>query len=261
MNILFITQEDPFYIRIFFEEFLEKYIDKESVKGVVLAPTMGKKTIFALAKQMYDFYGLYDFIFMGFRYVYYNVGNMLPDKFVSRKFFSISKVCKYYNVPVYNIKNINDASFIERIKKMNLDLIVSVAAPQVFHEELIKLPNKGCINIHNSKLPKYRGMLPNFWQMYHGEKSVGTTIHQINAALDDGEILLQKDTPIAKNETLDSLIKKTKKYGANMMIEAIKGIDQGTLKSISNKKEDSTYFSFPTREQVREFKRKGFRLL
>jgi methionyl-tRNA formyltransferase len=73
-------------------------------------------------------------------------------------------------------------------------------------------------------------MLPNFWQMFHGEKTVGTTIHYINTGLDDGEILMQKETSIGENESLDSLIRKTKKFGAEMMVEAIAGIKTGSLK-------------------------------
>ena len=147
------------------------------------------------------------------------------------------------------------------IRQLNLDLIVSVAAPQVFKSALIAVPRIGCINIHNAKLPKYRGMLPNFWQMYHGEKSVGTSIHRINDKIDDGDILLQKETPIQPGETLDSLIRRTKKIGANMMIEAIEGLKSGLLQPIVNSSAQATYFGFPSKNDVSEFRRKGGRLI
>jgi len=144
---------------------------------------------------------------------------------------------------------------------MDIDLDISVAAPQIFKEKLIKLPSRGCINIHNSKLPKYRGMLPNFWQMFNGEKAVGTTIHFINAGIDDGDILFQKETPIEPGESLDSLIKRTKKLGAIFMIDAVLSLKQGPVKPLPNRKEEATYFTFPTKEQAKEFRKRGYKLL
>jgi len=260
-NILMITQDDPFYVREFFEEFLKKYPRPEEIRGVVISPAMGKKTFGQLLKQMYDFYGLNDFVRMGFRYAFYKTGEIVSRSIPLGRSYSIAQVCNRHKVPVLHRASINSEGFLSEIKKLDLDLIISVAAPQIFKEKLIGIPRKGCINIHNSKLPKYRGMLPNFWQMFHGEKSVGTTIHYINAGLDDGEILMQKETAIGENESLDSLIRRTKKFGAEMMIEAIAGIKTGSLKPRPNPKENSTYFTFPTRKDVREFRRKGYRLV
>ena len=104
-------------------------------------------------------------------------------------------------------------------------------------------------------------MMPNFWQMYHDEKKVGITVHEINAGIDDGRIILQREVDIEPGETLDGLIKRTKRMGAHLMIEAIEMIRTGTVKYTENEKSQGTYFSFPTSEEVREFKRKGKRLV
>ena len=104
-------------------------------------------------------------------------------------------------------------------------------------------------------------MLPNFWQMYHGEKAVGTTIHRINASLDDGDILLQRESPVEPGETLEALIQRTKRDGARLMIEAVEDIRDGRIQPLPNNAAEATYFSFPTRAQVREFKARGYRLL
>jgi len=119
----------------------------------------------------------------------------------------------------------------------------------------------GCINIHNAPLPKYRGMLPNFWQMYHDERAIGITIHEINPKIDEGRIILQKHVAIRPNETLDSLIKRTKRIGAHFMIEAINMIKAGSVTYLENDPEKGSYFSFPTREDVKEFKRRGKRIM
>jgi len=260
-NILMITQEDPFYVRLFFEEFFKNYGSIDEIKGVVIAPTMGKKSFTQLLKQMYGFYGAFDFLKMGTKYAYYKLCDKASRTLPLKGFYSIEQLCRRYGVPVMHRAKVNSEEFLEEIKKLDLDLIISVAAPQIFKAPLIAIPKEGCINIHNSKLPKYRGMLPNFWQMYHGEKVVGTTVHMINAGVDDGEILVQKETEIRPGESLDSLICKTKRFGAAVMMEVIAGLKAGSLKPRPNSKEDATYFTFPTRQDVAEFRRRGNRLL
>ncbi|MFQ5736275.1 MAG: methionyl-tRNA formyltransferase [Thermodesulfobacteriota bacterium] len=260
-NILMITQEDPFYVRLFFEEFFRNYGSIDEIKGVVIAPTMGKKSFKKLLKQMYGFYGAFDFFKMGFRYACYKLCDRASRTIPLKGFYSIEQLCRRYGVPVMHRSNVNSDAFLKDIKKLDLDLIISVAAPQIFKEKLIAVPKESCINIHNSKLPKYRGMLPNFWQMYHGEKAVGTTVHRINAGVDDGDILIQKETEIQSGESLDSLICRTKRFGAAVMMEAIDGIKAGSLKPMPNSKEEATYFTFPTRQDVAEFRRRGNRLL
>jgi methionyl-tRNA formyltransferase len=260
-HILFITQEDPFYVRLFFEEFFKRYDPTEDVKGVIVAPTMGKKSVKKLIRQMYDFYGPVDFVRIGARYAWHKTCDLLSRVVPLRRFHSISQVCRHYNVPVNACANINGEEFLETLRQMDLDLIISVAAPQIFKEPLIRIPRHGCINIHNAKLPKYRGMLPNFWQIFHGETSVGTTIHRINAGIDDGEILLQKETPLLNGESLDSIIRRTKTLGGQFMIEAINGLKRHSLTPLPNPSKDSTYFSFPTKQDVLEFKKRGHRLI
>ena len=257
----FITQDDPFYVRIFFEDFIRDCETRSEIQAVVIAPAMGKKSFVGLLRQMYNFYGALDFLRVGIRYVWYRVASRLPPALRRGRFFSIEQVCKHYGVPVMYARNINDPDFVASLASWNLDLIISVAAPQVFRAGLIALPRLGCVNIHNSKLPKYRGMLPNFWQMLHGEKAVGTTIHRINSGIDDGDILLQTETPIEHNESLDSLIRRTKRASARLMLDVLRQLRSGSVHPVPNRKEDATYFSFPTHSDVKAFRRQGFRLL
>lgn len=261
LRFAFVTQDDPFYVRIFFEEFFGRCEDRTEVQVVVIAPAMGKRRLPALVRQMYQFYGLANFLRVGTKYVLYKLGAIAPAWMRGRRFFSVEQVCNHYGVDVLHVEDINSREFHGAVRAWNLDLIISVAAPQIFQPGLIGVPRKGCINIHNSKLPKYRGMLPNFWQMYHGERAVGTTIHWINADIDDGDILLQAETPMAPGETLDSLIARTKRLGAGLMVEALRQIRSGEAQKTKNNKEDATYYRFPTRADVQEFHRRGYRLL
>ncbi len=258
-RFILMTQEDPFYVRLFFEEFLACYPKRNEIAAVVIAPAMGKRSLGKLIRQMYNFYGAWDFLRMGMRYAYYKVRSRLPVW--KGGFYSIRQVCERYGIPALGVTDVNSPECLAALRALAPDLIVSVAAPQVFKADLIALPRLGCINIHNSKLPKYRGMLPNFWQMYHGEKAVGTTIHRINARLDDGEILLQQESEIGGGETLDALIRRTKRQGARLMIEAIDGLKRGTLIPLPNPAVEATYFPFPKKQDVKQFRKMGYRII
>jgi methionyl-tRNA formyltransferase len=261
IRILFITQDDPFYVRLFFEEFFRNYARKEEIAGVVIAEAMGKKSIGRLARQMYGFYGLKDFFKVGIKYAFYKVMAATGTSLIAGKHFSLTQLCNGYGIEVIPGSDVNGKKFLEGLQALRPDLIISVAAPVIFKRELISLPRLGCINIHNGMLPHYRGMLPNFWQMYHDEKQVGITVHEINENLDDGRILVQEKVDILPHETLDSLIRRTKLLGAHIMARAIAALRDGTVVYRDNPAFEGSYFPFPTSEHVREFKRSGKRLI
>lgn len=260
-RILFITQDDPFYVRFFFEEFFKAYRRLDEIQGAVIAQTMGKKSKFKLARQMYDFYGWLDFFRMGVRYAAYKSLAATTICMRPKSIYSIAQLCENHCIQVIHETAINAKSFLDRLEEMNPDLIISVAAPVIFKKDLIEFPKHGCINIHHAPLPNYRGMMPNFWQLYHGEKSVWITIHEINPGIDEGRIIMQKGVDIIPGETLDSLIKRTKKIGAHMIIEAINLIKYGKVDYKENPVNEGSYFSFPTREDVKEFKRRGHKII
>ncbi len=261
LSLLFITQDDPFYVKLFFEEFLSAYPNREEIKGIVIGEAMGKKSPLKLATQMYHFYGAADFFRVGAKYALNKVLSRIPPSLAGNCGYSIGQLFRRYKIPVMHEADINAPSFLGAVEKLQVDVIVSVAAPVIFREPLIRLAKKGCVNIHNGKLPKYRGMLPNFWQMYYDEKTAGITVHEINPKIDDGRIILQREVDIPPSETLESLIRKTKRIGARVMIEALDAIRAGSVQYKENKAAEGSYFSFPTREDVREFKNRGKRLL
>jgi methionyl-tRNA formyltransferase len=260
-NIVFITQDDPFYVRCFFEEFFKIYPYPKEIKTVVIQSSMGKKSTWALVKQMYTFYGLIDFFRMGLRYAGWKTLSRLNRFYEKSEWFDLKQLCETRNIEVLRQKDILESEFLAELRSRNLDLIISVAAPTIFHKELIDLPRLGCINIHHAPLPRYRGMMPNFWQLYNGEKEVGITIHKINPKVDQGEIILQRQVPIKPGESLDALIKRTKQLGAHFMVEAIEMVRKGRVQFKENRPEEGSYFSFPTREDVRKFRAMGYKLL
>jgi methionyl-tRNA formyltransferase len=185
----------------------------------------------------------------------------LSHVYPKSEWLDLRQLCRAQNIEVLYQNGLHQPEFLDKLRRQNLDLIISVAAPTIFKQELIDIPRLGCINIHHAPLPRYRGMMPNFWQLYHGEKTVGITIHKINSKIDEGEIILQRQVLINPIESLDALIKRTKRLGAHYMVEAIKMIRNGRVRYKKNRPEEGSYFSFPKREDVRKFRGMGYRLL
>ena len=260
-RFIFITQDDPFYVRCFFEEFFRIYPDSKDVQAVLIQSPMGKKSTWSLIKQMYAFYGLIDFFKMGFRYFKTKSLSKLTYVYPKSEWADLKRLCQAQNVNLLYQNSLHQPEFLDKLRRQNLDLIISVAAPTIFKQELIDIPRLGCLNIHHAPLPRYRGMMPNFWQLYHGEKTVGITIHKINSKIDEGEIILQRQVLVNPSESLDTLIKRTKRLGAHYMVEAIKMIRNGKARYKKNRPEEGSYFSFPKREDVRKFRGMGYRLL
>lgn len=264
MKIIFFTQEDPFYVKIFFDEFFKHYQSLDEIKAVVISHTMGKKSLFDLAKQMYGLYGPFNFIRIGFKFAYYK---LMSKKQTNKnksggilKTYSIKQTAKAYGIKVIERSDLNSGNFRNLIKQYDADLFISIAAPIIFKEQLRKIPKLDCFNIHNAPLPKYRGMLPNFWQLYHGEKEANITIHRISQGIDTGDIIAQNFLPIDPDETLNDLIIKTKKKNAWMIMDVIEEFRNGTIE-YKKMQEGGSYFTFPTRKDLKEFGKRGKKVM
>ena len=266
LKVLLVTQDDPFFTPIFFRELLKNNIsDKFELKGIIIQPPLGKKSLKKLIKQMYDFYGMFNFLILGTKFLVYKILNYVAVKIFNGKFpgvFSVEHILRKKNLNIINIKNINSKKSLDFLRAMNIDIIFSIAASQIFKKDILELPGMGCFNIHTSKLPKNRGMMPNFWSLYNYDKEPvsAITIHKMNAKLDDGEILLQNEFKLNPEESLEKLIKKTKKMSANLFLKAIELLTNQEEKFIQNHAELATYHTFPVKDDVKKFKAKGLKL-
>ena len=213
LNIILVTQDDPFYLPTFFEQFTKVHNDTDiNVLGVVIQAPLGKKSITKLAKQMYEFYGLINFFIIGCKYVIYKLLNAVAIKVFDGKFpgkYSVRHVLKKNGWDILKYKNVNGKYFLKYANDNNVDLIVSVGGSQKFKTKVLNTPKYGCINIHNSKLPKNRGVLPTFWAMmdYENDDSTAMSVFKMDEDWDSGLIIKQKE------KCLD-MLKKTrlKKY-------------------------------------------------
>jgi methionyl-tRNA formyltransferase len=260
MRIVFITQDDSFYIGRLFRALLEQCGDEFDIRRAVICRTMGKSTR-KLAAELLDFYGPVDFVRMGARYATNRALAMLVGSWNSRWPISLSQLFLAHGVPTLHCQNVNARATVEAIGREEPDLIVSVAAPQVFKRRLLEVPRVACINIHTARLPQYRGMMPNFWVLYHGDQRSAITVHTMDKEIDKGATVLQREFDILPDESLDQLIKRTKTMGASCLLAAMRKIKQHGIVALDPPDIEPSYFSFPSREHVTQLRSTGRRLL
>jgi methionyl-tRNA formyltransferase len=170
-------------------------------------------------------------------------------------------LCRSYAIPYAVIGTPNGPEVLQDVQERAADAIISVACPYILKEHLLSLPSRGCINIHHAPLPRYKGMMPTFWQMFNGERSVGITIHYMSEKVDEGSVLLQDSLEIDPGESLDRLIRRSKRYGARCMVRVLRELNAGTQRAVPLNAAESTYFTFPTIKEIRQFHRRGLRAI
>lgn len=133
------------------------------------------------------------------------------------------------NLQVYQpVKARNNPEFLEEVKKLNPDLICVVAYGKILPQELLDIPQYGCVNVHGSLLPEYRGAAPIQWAVLNGDKKTGVTTMFMNAGMDTGDMILKEEVEIGKDETTGELWDRLKTIGANLLIKTVKEIENGT---------------------------------
>ena len=170
-----------------------------------------------------------------------------PDKPQGRKQIMTPPAVKAraleLGLDVYQPVSFKDGEAAELLEKLAPELIVVVAYGKLIPQRVLDIPKYGCINVHASLLPKLRGAAPIQWSVINGEKETGVTTMQLDAGLDTGDILLVKKTEIEPNETSGELFDRLKVLGAELLIETINAILDGTLNPIKQDDSQSTYAS------------------
>jgi methionyl-tRNA formyltransferase len=257
MRIAIVTQDEPFYLPAFLERIAQAR-GKDVVAMIILKPFDEK--LLDTVRRAYNLYGPWEFLIYGFRFVWLKAMNVVSRFLPLGGPWSAADVARRHGIPVYRPENINVPAFLAVLsQEIQPDIIVSVAASQIFKKDILALPRYGCINVHTAPLPRYRGMLPTFWVLLNGEKETAVTVHYMTERLDDGDIIRQEPVPILADDTLDSLIRRTKRFGAEALLQALEDIEQGKVVCKPNDASQATYFSFPTRKDAQRFRALGRR--
>ncbi|MCH5262174.1 MAG: methionyl-tRNA formyltransferase [Lachnospiraceae bacterium] len=146
-----------------------------------------------------------------------------------------------HNIPVFQPVKIKAAEAVEILRTYDADIFVVAAFGQILSEEILTMPKFGCVNIHASLLPKYRGAAPIQWAIINGEKTTGVTIQQMNQGIDTGDILMKSEVAIDAKETGDSLHDKLALAGAKLIVEALSKIESGEVIPVKQNDEESSY--------------------
>ena len=184
-------------------------------------PDFAEKSLRAICEANYDVLGV--------------VTNQ--DKPKGRGMKMVASPVKEYaisqNLNVYQPEKVrNNVEFLDEVKKLNPDLICVVAYGKILPKEILDIPKFGCINVHASLLPKYRGAAPIQWAVLNGDKETGVTTMYMDVGMDTGDIILSEKVKIGEDETTGELWDRLSKVGTNLLIETIKQIESGTAPRI-----------------------------
>lgn len=251
-EVVIVTQDDPFYMPVFFETLFERLEGRVEVSRVVFLRPFDETTL-DLAKRMYEFYGPQNFLRQGVSYATRKTLDTLGVRS-----YSVASLAEEYGIPTETRETVNSAEFRDVLD--GTDVLLSAASPEIFDADVLGTPEWGCLNVHTAALPKYRGMMPTFWALYHGDDEIGITVHTMTEEIDKGRAVRTDSFAVADDDTLDDVIRRGKVYGGRLAAAALHDIveDGVTMDPITG---EESYFSFPSREDRRELQRRGRELL
>jgi methionyl-tRNA formyltransferase len=248
MRIVFLTTDDPIYLPAFYERVLSAY-GAQTAEVCVVPPLYKGQTTRRAAWRYYKTFGL-----NGVR----GLATRLAQAKVRGR--SIEAACARNGVSCASVEDVNAPAFLEHLRELETDLLVSVSCPQIFKRDLIDLPELGCLNIHGASLPLYRGVMPSFWMLANGEKEAGVSIYFVNEKIDAGELCGQRIFSIEPHETLDAFLRRSKAIAAELLIEVLLQIEAGKIDRTPLDLTQGSYYSWPDKEAVRRFSAAGRRI-
>ncbi|GAB7140651.1 hypothetical protein RsTz2092_06010 [Deferribacterales bacterium RsTz2092] len=170
---------------------------------------------------------------------------------------TVHSIAKKHDVPVIDVKNVNDKSFIQHIKDLDIDVVVS-SNPQIFKKELLNAPNIACINRHSALLPANGGLLPVFYAIVSGEAYTGATIHKMDVTIDTGQIICQRAIEIPARPVLSDLYEKCYALSAELILQALEILEKNLPEQpLKEPTRQASYHSLPTADDWRKFKNRG----
>ena len=251
MKVLIITQNESVFLAPAIGYFLRRLNPSVDILGAVVfdsSPFGKEQSFFQKIRLTGNTFG-WEFIFR------YGLST------VSAKLFGydVKQIFAKHGVPIIDVMgSVNSDESLSLLRSLEADLFISVTGNQIFKKPLLEIPRLGTLNLHTALLPKYRGLMPSFWVLKNKEKETGVSVFFVDEGIDSGPILVQKKISI-ENMSQWELIRMTKFLGMEAILEGIELIQSGDYELIPNNEEESTYYSFPTRQDVIEFKKGGNR--
>jgi methionyl-tRNA formyltransferase len=248
MKIVFLTTDDPIYLPDFFESVLAERAAETEFVYVVPPLYKGQSRLEAAARYLRTF-GVVAFIGLASR--------VLRAKVRGR---SVESICRNRRVACAEVSDVNADVFLDELRTLDPDVIVSVSCPQIFQAPLIDLPRFGVLNIHGAILPEYRGVMPSFWMLANGERLAGVSIYFVNEQIDAGDLCGQRVFEVLPDDSLDCFLRRSKRIAAELLLEVLGEMETGALGRTPLDLTEGSYYSWPDRATVRRFRAAGGRV-
>lgn len=175
-----------------------------------------------------------------------------PDKPKGRgksvQFSPVKTAALAHQIKVYQPKRIREPECVDYLKTFGADIMVVAAFGQILSKEILTMPKYGCVNVHASLLPKYRGASPIQWAVINGDKATGVTTMQMDAGIDTGDILEKTEIPLAEDETGGSLFDKLSEAGARLCVQTIAHMQDGMVKRTKQEDAQATHVGMITKQ-------------
>lgn len=152
----------------------------------------------------------------------------------------VKELALRHEIPVFQPATLRNEEVQAEIRSWDADVIVVVAYGKILPKAVLDAPRLGCINVHGSLLPKYRGAAPIQWTVINGDKTAGVTTMFMGEGLDTGDMLLKAETPVGEEETAGELFDRLKDLGADLLIETLEQLEQGELRPVPQNEEKAT---------------------
>ncbi len=151
-------------------------------------------------------------------------GRGMKESFSPVKTLALEK-----GIPVYQPATFKDGAPTELLRSLDPDLVAVVAYGRILPQSFLDVPRLGCINVHGSLLPQYRGAAPIQWAVLNGDKTTGVSVQYMAQAMDAGDVIAARETPIGEYETAGELFDRLKLLGAELLVETVRAIDRGEI--------------------------------
>jgi methionyl-tRNA formyltransferase len=250
LRVHIVTEDDPLYVVRFFETFLAEYPqDDVEIVGITIAAAFRESKL-ATARRLLPVYGLVGTCRLGARFA-----------FTKLRHRSVASLARQHAIPLLPTSSVNEPSYVAAVRSLQPDVIVSVAAPEIFGPELLASARLMCVNLHSGRLPEYRGMMPTFWQMLAGESHATVTVHEMAAQVDAGAVLDTERCSIHPRDSLDRVMTEAKVVGARLVVRVLGELAHGKLRGQGLDMTRASYYGFPGRSDARALRALGHRLL
>jgi methionyl-tRNA formyltransferase len=255
MRVVAVTQSDPFFTGRFFASFLEEVEGRRVQLAEVVVLANFNESRLALARRLLRLYGLVDFARLARRYLAARLGDA---RGVSS---TVEAVARSRGVPVRRLTSINSPAYLAELERQSVDVLLSVAAPEIFGREALATAPL-VLNVHNGKLPDYRGMMPTFWALLNGDRQVVITLHEMAERVDAGAVLAEFPLAVRPGESAFDLAARAKEVAGREVARYLVGLTDGERPvPIRTPTERGRYYGFPGRSDARSLQASGRRML